>query len=386
MTPGWDDLRRVLCVRLDTVGDVLMTSPAIRAIKETAPQRHVSILTSSVGAEAAALLPEVDEVLIHDPPWMKATAPVSGPQDDHGIIEKLGDMHFDAAVVFTVYSQNPQPAAYLCYLAGIPRRLAHSRENPYQLLTDWVPEPEPERFVRHEVRRQLDLVGSVGCSTSDERLSIVIPAAAQARARIELEGAGVDLSGEWVVLHPGATAPSRQYPAEGFAAVASGLVRELEWQVVFTGSESERELVDGIRLQMSAPSASLAGRLSLGELAAVLSEAPLLVANNTGPVHVAAATGTPVVVLYALTNPQHTPWGVPSRVLYQDVPCRFCYSSICPEGHHNCLRMVSPERVIDAARQLWEENRMAPASTAGRSTSGRVLGEPIPLLVRPFGR
>jgi ADP-heptose:LPS heptosyltransferase len=83
-----------------------------------------------------------------------------------------------------------------------------------------------------------------------------------------------------------------------------------------------------------------------------LARAPLLVSNNTGAVHVAAAVGTPVVDLYALTNPQHQPWMVPHRVLFHDVPCKFCHKSVCPEGHHHCLRLVAPRQVVEAARGL----------------------------------
>jgi ADP-heptose:LPS heptosyltransferase len=96
----------------------------------------------------------------------------------------------------------------------------------------------------------------------------------------------------------------------------------------------------------------LAGRLGLAGMAALVERAPLLISNNTGPVHVAAAVGTPVVDLYALTNPQHTPWSVPHRVLFHDVPCRYCYKSVCPEAHHNCLRLVPPAAVVDAALAL----------------------------------
>jgi ADP-heptose:LPS heptosyltransferase len=103
---------------------------------------------------------------------------------------------------------------------------------------------------------------------------------------------------------------------------------------------------------MRAPTRSLAGRLSLPELGAIVQAADLLVANNTGPVHLAAALGTPVVDLYALTNPQHTPWQVENRVLFHDVPCRNCYKSVCPQGHHDCLRRVEPERVAAAAGEL----------------------------------
>jgi len=105
---------------------------------------------------------------------------------------------------------------------------------------------------------------------------------------------------------------------------------------------------------MGVPSDSLAGDLRLSDLAALLSAAPLLLSNNTGPVHIAAAVGTPVVDLYALTNPQHTPWQVAARVLNHDVPCRNCYKSVCPAGHHDCLRKVAPQTVAAAALELLE--------------------------------
>src|SRR5205823_9895959 len=117
-------------------------------------------------------------------------------------------------------------------------------------------------------------------------------------------------------------------------------------------------LIEEIREGMQAPSHSLAGRLGLADLAALIGLAPLLIANNTGPVHVASAVGTPVVDLYALTNPQHTPWMVPSRVLSHDVPCKWCYKSVCPQGHHDCLRKVTPESVAAAANALLLETNI----------------------------
>lgn len=349
----WTQARSLLCVRLDTIGDVLMTTPAIRALKQANPGRRVTLLTSSAGAAVAALVPEIDAVLVYDAPWLKATPPRADRRGDLAMIEQLKQYGFDGAVIFTVYSQNPLPTALLCYLADIPLRLAHCRENPYQLLTHWVQEMEPERGVRHEVRRQLDLVATIGCRPDDERLSLSVPA--EARRRVDRLLADLLAPNRpWVVIHPGATAPSRRYPPASFAEVARRLVTELGCQVLFTGTAPEHELVEEIRARMAVPSTSLVGRLELAELAALIARAPLLVANNTGPVHIAAAVGTPVVVLYALTNPQHTPWQVPSRVLAHDVPCKYCYRSICPEQHQNCLRLVPPAAVVRAAGELLE--------------------------------
>lgn len=358
---GWEPADNVLCVRLDSIGDVLMTTPAMRALKESRPGRRITLLTSPAGAEAAALVPEIDEVIAYSAPWLKATAPRRDGSAEYALAERLRERGFDAAAIFTVYSQNPLPSAFLCHLAGIPLRLAHCHENPYQLLTDWVPDPEPAHGVRHEVQRQLDLVAAIGCSTADERLSLRVSPGAHDSVFDLLIALGLDLSRPWALLHPGSTAASRRYPSVLYAEAAGRLVTELGWQVVFSGDGSEQELVDYIRVGMSAPSLSVAGRLNLEDLAATIALAPVLITNNTGPAHIAAALGTPVVDLYALTNPQHTPWRVASRVLYHDVPCKYCYKSVCPEGHHNCLRLVPPATVVNAARELADETENKPA-------------------------
>ncbi|WP_151636669.1 lipopolysaccharide heptosyltransferase II [Noviherbaspirillum aerium] len=350
----WNDVRRILCIRLDYMGDVLMSTPAIRALKQSHPGSSITLLTSASGAAAARHVPEIDAVIEYAAPWMKSSS-VHSAADDMEMIARLAGDAYDAAVIFTVYSQNPLPAAMMCYLAGIPLRLAHCRENPYQMLSHWVRDPEPEETVRHEVRRQLDLVASIGATTADERMSFAIPPQDMEAARNLLGAIGAgQASGEgrpWIVMHPGATAQSRRYPASHWRAAARALAERLDCPLIFTGSREEAALIDSIREGLP-QTFSLAGKLSLGELGGVISLAPLLISNNTGPAHLAAALGTPVVDLYALTNPQHTPWQVASRVLYHDVPCRNCYKSICPQGHHHCLTKVEPQQVVAAALEL----------------------------------
>ncbi len=110
----WSGAERILGVRLDALGDVLMTTPALRALKAARPGRRITLLTSPAGAEAAALIPPLDEVIVYEAPWMKATSPRSDSRADHALIRRLHDVRFDAAAIFTVYSQNPLPAAMLC--------------------------------------------------------------------------------------------------------------------------------------------------------------------------------------------------------------------------------------------------------------------------------
>ena len=353
---GWTSAREILCVRLDGLGDLLMTTPAFRALVRDRPDRRLTLLASRPAAEAAALLPEVTSTIVYDAPWMKGRPPGDRPGVDLALVEELRRHAFDAAVVFTVNTQSALPAALLCHLAGIPLRLAHARENVYGLITDRVPESEGGIATRHEVRRQLDLVRHVGCVPDDEHLSLRVPPRASRRLHATLGRIGIDRSRPWAVIHPGASAPSRRYPPESFADVARSLVLDHGWQVVFTGSgDDEVRLADRVRRLAGIESPSLAGRLDLGGLAALLALAPIFLTNNTGPMHVAAAVGTPVVALYALTNPQHTPWRVPNRVLSRDVPCRWCLRSICPQGHHLCLRGVAPQQVVGAVLELAQE-------------------------------
>lgn len=358
----WADARRILCIRLDNLGDVLMTTPAIRALQNARLGRHITLLGSASGCAGARFVPEIQSIIRYDAPWMKAPGnhPGATPEADERLISELRMGRFDAAVIFTTYSQSPLPAAVFCRLAGIPLRLAHCRENPYTLLTNWAVEVEPQEKVRHEVQRQLDLVASIGATTENDGLSFRVPVSDRTRVAARLQGLGLAANTPYVLIHPGATAPSRRYPVEYFAAAADQIAERLQCPIVLGGTPAEVPLVQEMRGLMKSPIVNLAGDLSLGECAASIAMAHVLVANNSGPVHLAAAVGTPVVDLYALTNPQHTPWRVASKVLSYDVPCRHCYRSICPEGHHDCLRRVPVEQVADSAIELFEARRLRP--------------------------
>jgi len=256
----WAEAKRILCIRLDSLGDMVMTTPALKALKAANGDRHITLMTSTAGAAISAHLPMVDEVMVYEAPWLKATAPRESSKPEFEMVETLRNLAFDAAIIFTVYSQNPLPSAFLCYLAEIPLRLAHCRENPYQLLTHVIRDPEPEQFTRHEVQRQLDLVASIGAhpADGDTWLSVATSPLAECRMTLKLRELGLGSDRPWIVIHPGATAPSRRYAPENFAQVGRSL-HEQGMAIVFTGSAHEQELVESIRQQMQAPSISLVG-------------------------------------------------------------------------------------------------------------------------------
>jgi lipopolysaccharide heptosyltransferase II len=376
----WAGAERILCVRLDNLGDVLMTTPALRALKRAAGRPRITLLASAAGAAAADCIDEIDDVIVYAAPWMKHAD--AHPESVLPLAQRLRRHGFDAAVIFTVYSQSPLPAALVCGAAGIPLRLAHCRENPYGLLTDWLPEIEPQGGVRHEVQRQLDLVAHVGCHTEETRLSFTVPAHASLWAQQRLRALGIDPARPWVLLHPGASAPSRRYPPQLWAQAARQLAREHGCPIVIAGTDADREAVGTIRAGIEAETFPLCGELDLARLAALIALAPVLLCNNSGPAHIAAATGTPVVDLYALTNPQHTPWQVAHRVLFHDVPCRFCYRSVCPQGHHACLRGVDPAAVAAAASALLAQRETGADRRVLSRTVTEILNAPLLAPVR----
>jgi ADP-heptose:LPS heptosyltransferase len=355
----WRDARRVLAVRLDNLGDVLVTTPAIHAMRESLPDATITLLASPVGAQAGRLNPDLNEVVAYNAPWMDPWSRLPlDPAREMQAIAKLSAGRYDAAVIFSSFRQSPLPAAYLCYLAGIRLRLAASIDGPGSLLTTRHRHPE---LMMHEVERGLDLVAAVGMRTRDDRLVLRVPDGAHA----EIASLAIGQR-PLVVVHPGCSMPARTYPWEQYVEVIDLLVRNLDARVVLTGGDDERPLVDGILAHVDpwtrARVTAAAGSLAFPAFCALVETADVVVTNNTGPMHMAAALGTPVVALFALTNPpeQWGPWKVPQRMLWHEVPCRLCYSRVCPTTHA-CLREVEPRQVVEAVADLLSESSLAGA-------------------------
>lgn len=308
----WSGCNNILCMRPDNMGDLIMSGPAIRALKHTF-NANITVLTSSMGKVIAPFMNEIDETIVFDVPWVK-TNEIADNDSIQYLVDALKLRRFDAAVIFTVYSQNPLPTAMLAYMAGIPKVLAYCRENPYGLLTHWVPDEEPHRFIRHQVRRDLDLVKTVGAIPPCENLCLHVNNVWYKVAQ-KLESSGAKPDRPWLILHPGVSEPKRQYPFKLWVETGHKIIDELNAQVLLTGSSSEKQLTYRLQQEIGEDSYSMAGLLDIEEFACLLQHAPLLVSVNTGTIHIGAAVGTPVVVLYSQTNPQHTPWKVPCRVL-----------------------------------------------------------------------
>jgi len=312
----WTRCKNILCVRLDNIGDLLMSAPAIAAVKKSF-RCSITLVASTAGAQVAHYIDGIDAVMVFDAPWV-STKQNPSPDNILSVVEQLKRKRFDGAIIFSTFSQNPMPSILVTYLAQIPLRLAYCRENPYQLLTDWIPEKEPYAFVKHQVRRDLDLVKRIGAQSDEDRLHVRLPANMEAVHK-KLITAGLVPEKPWLVIHPGVSEQKREFPATEWGALASRLVDEIDYQVVITGSEDERSLAATIAAGAHNVF-NTAGMFSLGEFMRVIEMAPLLISVNTSAIHIAAAVRTRVLVLYAMTNPQHIPWRVPARIFPFDVP------------------------------------------------------------------
>lgn len=334
--------RRVLVARPDSAGDVLVTGPAIRAVAAGADR--VVMLCGPRGRGAAELLPGVDELIEWRLPWIDPEpAPVDRAQVDR-LVARLADVGADEAVLFTSFHQSPLPMALVMRMAGVGRISAISDDYPGSLLDVrhrvplGIPEPE----------RALSLAAAAGFPLPDGddgglRLRAECLDHAPLVAAIAEPG--------YVVVHPGSSVAARACPPRRCGQIVEALVAAGH-QVVVTGSREERELSSVVAGRSGI---DLGGQTSLIGLASIIAQAGCLVVGNTGPAHLAAAVGTPVVSLFAPTVPfaQWGPYRVPwVRLGDAAAACRHTRATVCPVPGHPCLSHIEPDSVVDAVRLL----------------------------------
>jgi ADP-heptose:LPS heptosyltransferase len=364
---------RILVVRLDNLGDVLVSGPAIRAVAARASR--VVMLAGPHGRAAAELLPGVDHVIEWCAPWIDPEpGPVDGVEVD-GLIKAIAEEDLDGALIFTSFHQSPLPLALLLRLAGVPWIGAICEDYPGSLLDlrHHVPgdPPEPER-----ARSLAEAAGFPLPPGDDGRLALREPLPPVGhlleKAAIGPEAHFVGEAGYrgYVVLHPATSVPARAWPP-GHWAAAARLLNAAGMRVVVTGTTTDRALTahvagdDGL---------DLGGRTGLAELASVLAGARAVVVANTGPAHLAAAVGAPVVSLFAPTvkAARWAPYGVPLVLLGdQGAACAGSRARVCPVPGHPCLSSVAPAEVVAAVRRLTEPA----AATARRDRTTRPPGE-----------
>jgi ADP-heptose:LPS heptosyltransferase len=317
---------------------VLLQGPLVRAVAASADR--VVFLAGPGGAEAAALLPGVDDVWTWVCPWIVGDPPPVDVGELAALTDRVRALAPDEAVVSTSFHQSPLPLALVLRTAGVPRIAATSVDYPGSLLDvrhridDDLPEPE----------RGLSLARAAGFELppgDDGRLAVRRP----------LPPVAHEQSPGYIVLHPGASVPARAWPP-GHCREAVEALADAGHRVLVTGGPAERELTAFVAGRRGV---DLGGETSLAEMAALLDGAAAVVVGNTGPAHLAAAVGTPIVSLFSPVVPaaRWAPYGVPSVLLGdQSAPCRDTRARECPVPGHPCLSSVSPADVVAAVEKL----------------------------------
>lgn len=331
-------MRTVLITRLDNDGDVLLAGPAIRAVAAT---DRVILLVAPSGEQAARLLPGVHDVLVWPCPWTGFSPPDVDPTLVNTLIDVLRLAHIDRAMVLTSYHQSPLPMALILRMAGIRWIGAACEDYPGSLL-----DLRHRAGLGHEVERALSLVAAAGYR---------LPAGDGGGLAVKSTLPHISLpEAPFVVVHPGASVPSRAAGPDRMREVVEALAADGR-RVVVTGGPGERELTKHVA---AGNGMDLGGRTSYRELAALLAAASCVVVGNTGPAHLAAAVGAPVVSLFApvVSADDWGPWQVPSVLLGdQQAPCRGSRARQCPVPGHPCLNEVTSGEVVVAVRKLIEE-------------------------------
>ncbi len=343
---------RALVVRLDGMGDMLVCGPAIRAV--AAAGGPAAVLAGPHGAAVARLLPGVETVLTWNCPWIAADPPSVDSGDLVGVVGQIAALQAGTALILTSFHQSALPTALLLRMAGVQRIAAISDDYPGALLDVRVPSPpdapEPVRMLAVARAAGFELpAGDDGRLALREPLTA--PIALPARP--------------YVAVHPGTSAPARAYPQQRWCEVVATLTAR-GWPVLVTGGAGEAELTAQVAGagQLPGQVRDLGGQLDVMGLAALLQRATVAVVANTGPAHLAAAVGTPVVSLFAPTVPavRWAPYGADTVVLgEQSAPCRDTRARTCPVPGHPCLSSVTAEQVVAAVDQLASRRIGVPA-------------------------
>ncbi len=344
MAPDLDPagVRRIVVFRALVLGDLLCAVPALRALRAAYPEAEITLVSLPWAAELAQRLRAVDRyVAFPGYPGLPERAPDIGALP--AFLERMQHARFDLAVQLHGSGQlvNPLVAAF-----GARRTAGFARPGEYA--------PDPALFAPwpttgHEIERLLTLTDHLGLARRGLHLEFPLTAADIAWRDERLA------AGSYVCVHPGAQLPSRRWPVERFARVANAIAQR-GLRVVVTGTAQEGALAAEMARRMCALPLDLTGRTTLWQFGALVQGAAAVVANDTGISHVAAALGTPSVIVSCGADPAR--WApldrARHRVLAAAVPCRPCAHRTCPT-QHECATAVAAEDVLDALGTLREE-------------------------------
>lgn len=349
MTPLPKKIRKILVTRTDRIGDLVLSTPVFSALREKYPDAWITCLTA---VEHRALVEGnlyLDEVLLYDKKDREKNL-----WGNLRLARILAQKKFDIAI--HLHATNRMHL--LTWMAGIPHRIGWDRRLPWAL-TQSFHDVKIEGH-KHEAAYNFDLLAPLGISCP-KTFRTFVPVTERNEQSLENLMAHLEISTErpWITVLPSASCPSKRWPAGAFARVLDQLKEKTSAQFILIGSHADRPILEKIRTITRTSFYDLSGRLSLGMLAALLKKSSLLISNDSGPVHIAGAVGTPVISIFGRNQPGLSPkrWGPlqeKSKTLWRDPGCVSCLAHRC-EIQFLCLDLITPEEVLDAAVRLTPE-------------------------------
>jgi lipopolysaccharide heptosyltransferase II len=352
---------KILIVRLRQIGDVVFTTPALRALRQQFPDASISYIVEPAAASVVVRNPAIDEVIVA--PRRRGWR---GLLDDLRLAARLRRARFDVAIDF----HGGPRASLLAWLSRAPRRIGYNVAGRGWMYTERVGRPRELR-ARHSVENQWDLLAPLGVAAADrDGFPVEMPVDPSAVTSIgrKLSDAGWSEHDRVAVLHVSAGNPFRRWPLESFGEVAAALVsRQPPLRVVVTSGPSEAEaaalVVTDARARLAPslqPLVAAPDDISLAELRALVERAALYIGGDSGPMHIAATSEVPMVSLYGPTLPVRSePWRPNAAraiaVETFDLACRPCDQRRCVHGDFRCLSAIHPADVIEAAERLLRD-------------------------------
>lgn len=336
---------RILLTRTDRIGDVVLSTPAIKAVRDKYPDAYIAFMVRPYAKDIVEGNPHLDEVIIYDK-YGKHKSLLSTVKFGLGLRKKK----YDLAVML-----HPTNRVHLiAYLAGVPRRVGYDRKMSI-FLTERIPHLKQDGK-KHELEYTLDLLRAVGVEAKDKELFVPIHEKDLGKIEKIFDEYRLNQDNPLVVVNPGASCPSKRWPPKNFATLCDSLAGKFKAEILIVSDNKNMEFAKAVEEGMREKCANLAGRTTVGELTALLSKCKLFISNDSGPVHIACAVQTPVISIFGRKNPGLSPkrWGplgAKDVVFHKDVGCSRCLAETCRIGF-KCLHTITPDEVLERAASL----------------------------------
>jgi len=348
VTKKKEDFRRILIVRTDRIGDVLLSTPVIKVLRDSYPSAYIAMMVVPASGDIVRGNPYLDEVFIYDKIGRHKSLIGSWQ-----FALNLKRKKFDLALIL-----HPTNRAHLVtFFAGIPRRVGFDRKMGF-LLTGRLSHVK-QKGQKHELEYNLDMVRYLGIEPQDKGLFMPIRRESEEWVEEVLGKEGIKGADRLLVIHPGASCPSKIWPGERFAEAADRLAEKYGFKILLVAGPKDIKLAQNVISSLHHPVINLAGKTSVSQLASVLKRCQLVISNDSGPVHVASGVGVPVISIFGrnqkgLSPVRWGPVGKRDKILHKEVGCSECLAHNCRKDFA-CLKAITVDDVINAAESVLVE-------------------------------